>query len=119
MNKFFIETTNLYLYAQLFDITLVECLSFALIIFIIGIFGIIFNRNNLIVLLMAIELMLLGISLNFIFFSIFLGDSLGYIYALLILALAAAETSLGLAFLVLYFRLTHKISLVALKNLKG
>ena len=106
-------------FTNLFDISLPEALAFSAIVFLIGIFGIITNKSNLILLLMAIELILLGVSLNFVFFSIFSGNILGYIYALLILSIAAAETSIGLALLVLYFRLTNKILLKTLINLKA
>ena len=92
-------------------ISLIEVLTISSLIFIIGMLGIAFNRKNLIILLMSIELMLLGISLNFVAFSIFMEDPMGQLYAMLILTLAAAESAIGLAILVVYYRIRHTISL--------
>ena len=90
-----------------------------LFLFCIGLFGIIFNRQNLIIILMSIELILLSINLNFIFFSVYLDDILGEIFALIILTVAAAESAIGLAIMIVYFRihntiLIHKINLLSL-----
>jgi NADH-quinone oxidoreductase subunit K len=80
-------------------------------IFLIGLFGIIFNKKNLIVLLMSIELMLLGINLNYLFISFYIDDIMGQIFALLILTVAAAESAIGLAIIVVYYRLRGNISI--------
>ncbi len=104
---------------KLHEITLLEVLITSTLIFIIGMLGIAFNRKNLIILLMSIELMLLGISLNFIAFSIFLEDPKGQLYAMLILTLAAAESAIGLAILVVYYRISNTISLDTIKYLRG
>jgi NADH-quinone oxidoreductase subunit K len=108
----FVVTNNRY-------ISLVEVLITSTLIFIIGILGIAFNRKNLIVLLMSIELMLLGVSLNFVAFSIFMENPLGQLYAMLILTLAAAESAIGLAILVVYYRIRKTISLDSIKFLRG
>jgi NADH-quinone oxidoreductase subunit K len=100
-------------------IPLFEFLITSTLIFLIGIIGIIFSRKNLIILFMCIELTLLGISLTFIAFSIYLEDPRGQLYALLILTLAAAESAIGLAILVVYYRITKTISLDSLINLRG
>jgi NADH-quinone oxidoreductase subunit K len=108
----FVVTNNRY-------ISLVEVLITSTLIFIIGILGIAFNRKNLIVLLMSIELMLLGVSLNFVAFSIFMENPMGQLYAMLILTLAAAESAIGLAILVVYYRIRKTISLDSIKFLRG
>jgi NADH-quinone oxidoreductase subunit K len=119
LKGYFFKTDTFYEFYKIFDISINEALALSALIFLIGIIGIITNRNNLILLLLAIELMLLGISLNFIFFSIYLNNPMGFIYSLLILSLAAAETSIGLALLVVYFRLTNKILLNSLTKLRA
>lgn len=119
LKGYFFKTDTFYEFYKIFDISINEALTLSALIFLIGIIGIITNRNNLILLLLAIELMLLGISLNFIFFSIYLNNPMGFIYSLLILSLAAAETSIGLALLVVYFRLTNKILLNSLTKLRA
>jgi NADH-quinone oxidoreductase subunit K len=101
------------------QVSLIEVLFTSTLIFIIGILGIAFNRKNLIVLLMSIELMLLGVSLNFIAFSIYMDDPKGQLYAMLILTLAAAESAIGLAVLVVYYRIRKTISLDSIKYLRG
>ena len=109
---------ELFIY-KLYDIHLIEILITSTFIFMIGIVGIAFNRKNLLILFMSIELMLLGISLNFIAFSCFLLDPKGQLYALLILTLAAAESAIGLAILVVYYRINKTISLESIKYLRG
>src|SRR6186997_2115856 len=89
------------------------------ILFAISIVGIFLNRKNLIVLLMAIELMLLAVNLNFIAFSHFLGDLNGQIFVFFILTVAAAESAIGLAILVVLFRSIHTINVEDLDTLKG
>jgi NADH-quinone oxidoreductase subunit K len=81
--------------------------------------GIFLNRKNLIVLLMAIELMLLAVNLNFVAFSYFLGDLHGQVFVFFILTVAAAESAIGLAILVLLFRNKTSIHVEELDNLKG
>ena len=80
------------------------------LLFAIGVVGIFMNRKNLIVLLMAIELMLLAVNLNFIAFSHFLGDPAGQVFVFFILTVAAAESAIGLAILVVLFRSLHTIN---------
>jgi len=74
------------------------------ILFMTGIFGIIFHRKNIVGVFMAIELMLLAIIINFVAFSVFHGNITGQVFAMFVLAIAAAETALGLAILTLYFK---------------
>jgi len=88
------------------------------ILFAISIVGIFLNRKNLIVLLMAIELMLLAVNLNFVAFSYYLGDAAGQIFVFFILTVAAAESAIGLAILVALFRNLRSIHVDDLDSLK-
>jgi NADH-quinone oxidoreductase subunit K len=94
-------------------------LTVAAILFTLGVFGIFVNRKNVIVLLMAIELMLLAVNLNFIAFSHFLGDLSGQVFVFFILTVAAAESAIGLAILVVLFRNLATINVDDLDSLKG
>jgi len=89
------------------------------ILFAISVVGIFLNRRNLIVLLMAIELMLLAVNLNFIAFSHFLGNIDGQVFVFFILTVAAAESAIGLAILVVLFRNLATIDVEDLDSLKG
>jgi len=89
------------------------------LLFAISVLGIFLNRKNVIILLMAIELMLLAVNLNFIAFSHYLGDTAGQIFVFFILTVAAAESAIGLAILVLVFRSMQTINVDDLDNLKG
>ena len=89
------------------------------ILFAISVVGIFLNRKNLIVLLMAIELMLLAVNMNFIAFSHFLGDLDGQVFVFFILTVAAAESAIGLAILVVLFRNLRTINVEDLDQLKG
>ena len=89
------------------------------ILFAISVVGIFLNRKNLIVLLMAIELMLLAVNMNFVAFSYYLGDMRGQIFVFFILTVAAAESAIGLAILVLLFRNKSSINAEDLNTLKG
>jgi NADH-quinone oxidoreductase subunit K len=89
------------------------------ILFAIAVLGIFLNRKNVIVLLMAIELMLLAVNMNFIAFSHYLGDIHGQIFVFFILTVAAAESAIGLAILVVLFRNLHTINVDDLDHLKG
>ena len=89
------------------------------LLFAISVVGIFLNRRNVIVLLMAIELMLLAVNLNFIAFSHFLGDLAGQVFVFFILTVAAAESAIGLAILVLLFRNLATINVEDLDTLKG
>lgn len=91
----------------------------SLLIFIIGVFGTFLYNKHLINILISLELMLLSVNINFIVFSCFLDDILGQIYCLMVLTVAAAESSLGLAILILYYRLRGGISVDLVNLLKG
>jgi NADH-quinone oxidoreductase subunit K len=89
------------------------------LLFAIAMIGIFLNRKNIIVLLMAIELMLLAVNMNFIAFSHFLGDIAGQVFVFFILTVAAAESAIGLAILVVLFRNLNTINVEDLDSLKG
>lgn len=89
------------------------------ILFAISVVGIFLNRKNLIVLLMAIELMLLAVNMNFVAFSTYFGDAAGQIFVFFILTVAAAESAIGLAMLVVLFRNLRSIHVDDLDSLKG
>jgi len=86
-------------------------LTTSTIIFLFGVLGLILHKRNLLILLMSIELMLVGLNLNFICFSVFLDDILGQIFALYILTVAAAESAIGLAIFTIYYQDKQTISL--------
>lgn len=89
------------------------------LLFAISVIGIFLNRKNVIILLMAIELMLLAVNLNFIAFSHYLGDLAGQVFVFFILTVAAAESAIGLAILVVLFRNLKTINVDDLDSLKG
>lgn len=100
-------------------ISLSHYLVLGAILFAISVIGIFLNRKNLIVLLMAIELMLLAVNMNFVAFSYYLNDPAGQIFVFFILTVAAAESAIGLAILVVLFRNLHTINVEDLDQLKG
>ena len=101
------------------NVTLGHFLAVGAILFAISVVGIFLNRKNLIVLLMAIELMLLAVNMNFVAFSHFLGDMHGQVFVFFILTVAAAESAIGLAILVVLFRSLKTINVDDLDSLKG
>ena len=101
------------------QISLSHYLILGAILFAIGIVGIFLNRKNLIVLLMAIELILLAVNINFVAFSHYLNDVAGQLFVFFILTVAAAESGIGLAILVVLFRNLSTINVEDLDSLKG
>lgn len=100
-------------------ISLAHYLVLGAILFAISVVGIFLNRRNVIVLLMAIELMLLAVNLNFVAFSHYLDDPAGQVFVFFILTVAAAESAIGLAILVALFRNLSTIDVEELDSLKG
>ena len=100
-------------------VALSDFLILGAVLFCISIAGIFLNRKNIIILLMAIELMLLAVNLNFIAFSHYLGDINGQVFVFFILTVAAAEAAIGLAILVVLFRNRRTINVGDLDSLKG
>ena len=102
-----------------FGVSLPHYLTVAAILFTIGVLGIFVNRRNIIVILMAIELILLAVNINLVAFSVFLHDVVGQIFAMFVLTVAAAEAAVGLAILVTFFRNRGDISVDEADLLKG
>ena len=100
-------------------IGLAHYLIVAALLFTIGVFGIFINRKNVIIILMSIELILLAVNINFVAFSVFLGDLVGQVFALFVLTVAAAEAAIGLAILVVYFRNRGTIAVEDINLMKG
>jgi NADH-quinone oxidoreductase subunit K len=101
------------------SLTLGHFLTLGALLFALSVIGIFLNRKNLIILLMAIELMLLAVNMNFVAFSYYLGDLHGQVFVFFILTVAAAESAIGLAILVLLFRNNASIAVDELNTLKG
>ena len=104
---------------QLINFLVIKQLSLCVILFLLGIWGIFLNRKNIVIMLMSIELMLLAVNLNFVFFSVYLDDIIGQLFALLILTVAAAESAIGLALLVVYYRVRGTIAVEYINLIKG
>ncbi len=101
------------------EIGLGHYLTVAAILFTLGVFGIFLNRKNVIIILMSIELILLAVNINLVAFSTHLGDLAGQVFALLVLAIAAAESAIGLAIIVVYFRNRGSIAVEDINLMKG
>ena len=99
--------------------SLINYLAVITIIFLLGVLGLVLNRKNILIILMSIELMLLAINMNFVVFSVHLDDLLGQIFALFILTVAAAESAIGLAILVVYHRVRNTIAVEKIQVLCG
>jgi NADH-quinone oxidoreductase subunit K len=91
-------------------------LTIFVILFFIGIIGLVLNRKNILITLMALELMLLAVNLNFVVFSIYLDDIMGQVFVLFILTIAATESSIGLALLMVYFKLKNNIQMEKIRK---
>ncbi len=94
-------------------------LTVSTILFMLGVLGIFINRKNIIIILMAIELILLAVNLNLVAFSAFLGDLAGQVFAMFVLTVAAGEAAIGLAILVIYFRARGTIAVDDANRMKG
>ena len=100
-------------------IALENYLSVSAILLVIGVFGIFLNRKNVIIILMSLELILAAVNINFVAFSVFLGDLVGQVFTMFILTVAAAEASIGLAILVCFYRLRSSILVDEANSMKG
>ena len=101
------------------DIGIGHYLTVAACLFTIGMFGIFLNRKNVIIILMSIELMLLAVNINFVAFSHFLGDLTGQVFTFFVLTVAAAESAIGLAIVVVYYRNRGSIAVEDVNMMKG
>lgn len=100
-------------------IGLAHYLTVSAILFVLGVLGIFVNRKNIIIILMAIELILLSVNINLVAFSVFLGDLSGQVFAMFVLTVAAGEAAIGLAILVIYFRGRGTIAVDDANRMKG
>ena len=94
-------------------------LTVSAVLFTLGVFGIFLNRKNVIIILMSIELILLSVNINFVAFSVALGDLAGQIFAMFVLTVAAGEAAIGLAIVVVYFRNRGSIEVDDINLMKG
>ena len=101
------------------EIGLGHYLTLAAIIFTIGIIGIFLNRKNVIIILMSIELILLAVNINLVSFSIYLQDLVGQVFTMFILTVAAAESAVGLAIIIIYYKNKGSINVEQISSLKG
>jgi NADH-quinone oxidoreductase subunit K len=92
---------------------------YGITLYLVGLMGIFITRKSIIIILMCIELMLLGINVNLVVYSIYLDDIYGQIFALYVLTVAAAESAIGLAIVVVYYRIRGVILTREINNLKG
>jgi NADH-quinone oxidoreductase subunit K len=104
---------------MLFNLVLYDCIVVSTVIFILGMCGIVLGRKNIIIMLMSVELMLLAVNLNLLIFSVYIDDLIGQLFALLVLTVAAAEAAIGLAILVIYFRIRGTILVQFIHFIKG
>ncbi len=100
-----------------FEVT--KYLIISILLFLIGILGMFLIKKNIIIILMSIEIMLLAININFILFSLHLDDLNGQIFALFVITVAAAESAIGLAILVVYYRIKGIVSINFINSIKG
>ena len=101
------------------EISLEHYLILSSLLFAIGVSGLFMNRKNVITILMSVELMLLAVNINFVAFSVHLQDIVGQIFSIIILSIAAAEVSIGLAILVLYYRNRGSIEIEDINQMRG
>lgn len=94
-------------------------LTITLLLFFIGVVGLVLNRKNILITVMALEIMLLAVNLNFIVFSVYLDDVVGQIFVLFILTIAATESAIGLALLTIYYKLKNSIQMDKIKSFKS
>nr|YP_009040516.1 NADH dehydrogenase subunit 4L [Kappaphycus striatus]AHG98615.1 NADH dehydrogenase subunit 4L [Kappaphycus striatus] len=94
-------------------------MNVSIVLFLISVLGIFLNQRNILVMLMSLEMMFLSVSFNLIFLSMYLDDIIGQIFSLLILTVAASESSIGLAILVIYYRIRNTITVELMNLMKG
>lgn len=110
---------NIFLINTMIATNINYILSITITLFLIGSVGLVLNRKNILITIMSIELMLLSVNLNFIIFSIYLDDIVGYLFVLFILTIAATESAIGLAILSIYYKLKQSIQMDKIKSLKS
>jgi len=100
-------------------ISLINFITLITGLFLLGITGIVLNRKNILIILMSVELMLLAVNMNLVVFSVYLDDLIGQMFALFVLTVAAAESAIGLAILVVYYRVRGTISVERIHTMRG
>nr|YP_010338833.1 NADH dehydrogenase subunit 4L [Madagascaria erythrocladioides]UNJ18783.1 NADH dehydrogenase subunit 4L [Madagascaria erythrocladioides] len=100
-------------------INLLNYISLILMLFFLGILGMLYNRKNILLMLMSIELLLLAINFNWVFFAYYFDDIVGQIFAIMVLTVAAAESAIGLAILVVYYRIRGTIAVELINLIQG
>nr|YP_011017750.1 NADH dehydrogenase subunit 4L [Polysiphonia morrowii]WQF69596.1 NADH dehydrogenase subunit 4L [Polysiphonia morrowii] len=98
---------------------IINSFSVFLTLFLISLIGMFLNQKNILIMLMSLEMLFLSISFNLIYCSFYFDDIIGQIFSLLILTVAAAESSIGLAILVIYYRVRHSITMEFMNLMKG
>lgn len=101
------------------EISLEHYLILSSLLFAVGVSGLFMNRKNVITILMSVELMLLAVNINFVAFSVYLQDIVGQVFSIIVLSIAAAEVSIGLAILVLYYRNRGSIEIEDINQMRG
>ena len=101
------------------EISLEHYLIISSLLFAVGVSGLFMNRKNVITILMSVELMLLAVNINFVAFSVYLQDIVGQVFSIIVLSIAAAEVSIGLAILVLYYRNRGSIEIEDINQMRG
>lgn len=96
-----------------------QYVSVSVILFVIGVLGVVINRKNIIVMLMSIELLLLGVNFLFLIGAVFLDDMIGQVFSLYILVVAAAESAIGLSILIAYYRVKGTVAIIYTNLLRG
>lgn len=97
-------------------ISIISALTLTSAIFCIGLIGIIFNRKNILIILMSVELLILSVNLNFAFFSVYIDDIVGQIFILFVLTIAAAESAVGLAIVIVFYKIKNSIELEPIRQ---
>jgi NADH-quinone oxidoreductase subunit K len=109
----------MFLNSKIFEMEFIAFYTVVFTIFIIGFFGIFLNRKNIILIIMSVELLLLSINFGFLTTSVYTDDYVGQILAIFVLTVAAAESSIGLAILVIYFRIIGSVNIELISLLRG
>jgi len=100
-------------------VPLLVTVNFSTLLFVLGLIGIVWNKRNFVLMMLNIELMFFSVGLNFLFFSLFSQNIIGYLYVLLIVTTAATETAVGLGLLIVAYRLGNEVSYDSLVTLRG
>jgi NADH-quinone oxidoreductase subunit K len=115
---FFSNTNYTYIFSNI-DLKLPIFICFSFCLFIIGFLGLILNNRNMIVILLSLEIIALSLSLKYVFLAVFFGNLFAYSVVLIIMAIAAAESAIGLSLLVVYYRIRKNLSVIKISHMFG